>query len=85
MCQRTSGLVPAHLARHDVRCEHPDCVVPMCVMHQRAFEAGHLDLLRYLEPRWRQEIAHTVMHVGLITAYRRLTAGRFPSVAPSRD
>ena len=36
-------------------------------------------LLPYLEPRWRAEIAHAVQHLGMVSAYRRLTGGRFPS------
>jgi hypothetical protein len=35
-----------------------------------------LALLPYLEPRWRNEIAHAVMHLGLIGAYRRLDGRR---------
>ena len=60
-------------------CDHPDCVVPMCWLHHRAYDAGRLDLLGHLEPRWRTEIAHAVSHLGLISAYRRLTGGRLPA------
>ena len=60
-------------------CDHPDCVVPMCWTHHRAYDTGRLDLLRHLEPRWRTEIAHAVAHLGLISAYRRLTGGRLPA------
>ena len=60
-------------------CDHPDCVVPMCWLHHRAYDTGRLDLLPHLEPRWRAEIAHAVAHLGLISAYRRLTGGRLPA------
>ena len=61
VCQQTCGLTPAHLAaRARGGCDHPDCVVPLCWMHHRAFDTGQLDLLPYLEPRWRAEIAHAV-------------------------
>jgi hypothetical protein len=51
----------------------------MCWVHHRAYDTGRLDLLAYLEPRWRTEIAHAVAHLGLIGAYRRLTGGRLPA------
>jgi hypothetical protein len=80
VCARTNGLTPAHLAPRALGgCAHPDCVVPMCWAHHRAYDTGRLDLLPYLEPRWRTEIAHAVAHLGLIGAYRRLTGGRLPA------
>jgi hypothetical protein len=33
-------------------------VVPLCWMHPCAFDTGRLELLPYLEPRWRAEVAH---------------------------
>jgi hypothetical protein len=41
-------------------------------MHHRAYDAGRLELLPHLEPRWRAEVAHAVMHLDLVGAYRRL-------------
>lgn len=80
VCRQTKGLTPAHLAPRGMGgCDHPDCVVAMCRLHHRAYDTGRLDLLAYLEPRWRSEIAHAVGHLGLISAYRRLTGGRLPS------
>jgi hypothetical protein len=80
VCGKTNGLTPAHLAPRGMGgCDHPDCVVPMCWAHHRAYDTGRLDLLPYLEPRWRTEIAHAVTHLGLISAYRRLTGGRLPA------
>jgi hypothetical protein len=38
----------------------------------RAYDTGRLELLPYLEPRWRREVAHAVLHLGLIGAYYRL-------------
>ena len=64
-------------------CDHPDCVVALCWLHHRAYDTGRLDLLRHLEPRWRAEIAHAVGHLGLISAYRRLTGGRLPAADES--
>ena len=79
VCHKTNGLTPTHLVPESECCDHVDCVVPMCFMHRRAFHAGRINLLPYLEPCWRIEIAHAVMHLGLITGYRRLTGGRLPS------
>jgi hypothetical protein len=73
VCQQTKGITPAHLAARSLGgCDHPDCVVPLCWMHHRAYDTGRLELLPHLEPRWRAEIAHAVLHLGLIGAYRRL-------------
>jgi hypothetical protein len=80
VCEKTNGLTPAHLAPRGLGgCDHPDCVVPMCWAHHRAYDTGRLDLLVHLEPRWRTEIAHAVVHLGLISAYRQLTGGRLPA------
>jgi hypothetical protein len=74
VCLQTKGITPAHLAPRSLGgCDHPDCVVPLCWMHHRAYDTGRLELLPYLEPRWRVEIAHAVLHLGLLGAYRRLT------------
>ena len=59
VCLQTNGLTPAHLApRSPGGCDHPDCVAPLCWMHHRAHHTGRLELLPYLEPRWRAEVAH---------------------------
>ena len=80
VCGQTRGLTPAHLAPRSLGgCDHPDCVVPMCWTHLRAYDTGRLDLLGYLEPRRRAEVVHAVSHLGLIGAYRRLTGGRLPA------
>ena len=80
ICQQTKAITPAHLAPRSLGgCDHPDCVVPMCWLHHRAYDTGRLDLLPHLEPRFRAEIAHAVGHLGLISAYRRLTGGRLPA------
>jgi hypothetical protein len=78
VCLQTKAITPAHLAPRSLGgCDHPDCVVPLCWIHHRAYDTGRLELLPYLEPRWRTEVAHAVMHLGLIGACRRLT-GRQP-------
>jgi hypothetical protein len=77
VCQQTKGITPAHLTPRSLGgCDHPDCVVPLCWMHHRAYDLGELELLPYLEPRWRAEVAHAVIHLGLIAAVRRLAPGR---------
>jgi hypothetical protein len=42
-------------------------LVPLCWLHHRAYDTGRLELLPpYLEPAWRAEVAHAVLHLGLI-------------------
>ncbi len=73
VCQQTKGITPAHLATRSLGgCDDPACVVALCWMHHRAYDTGRLELLPYLEPRWREEVAHAVLHLGLIGALRRL-------------
>ena len=77
VCQQTKGLTPAHLAPRALGgCDHPDCVVPLCWMHHRAYDTGRLELLAHLEPGWRAEVAHAVIHLGLIGAVRQLGGRR---------
>ena len=77
VCRQTKGITPAHLAPRSLGgCDHPDCVVPLCWLHHRAYDTGELELLPHLEPRWRDEIAHAVLHLGLIAAVRRLRGRR---------
>lgn len=45
-------------------------------MPHRAYDTGGRELLPYLEPWWRAEIAHAVTHLGLIGAVGRLAPGR---------
>jgi heterodisulfide reductase subunit B len=53
-------------------CDDPDCVVPLCWLQHRAYDTGRLELRPHVEPRWRVEVAHAVLHLGLVGAYRRL-------------
>jgi hypothetical protein len=50
----------------------PPGVVPLCWMHHRAYDTGRLGLVPYLEPEWRLEAAHAVLHLGLAGELRRL-------------
>jgi hypothetical protein len=77
VCRQTKGITPAHLAPRSMGgCDEPDCVLPLCWMHHRAVDTGGLELLPHLEPGWRDDVAHAVMHLGLIGAVRRLAPGR---------
>jgi hypothetical protein len=77
VCEQTKGITPAHLTPRSLGgCEHPDCAVPLCLTHHRAYDTGRLELLPYLEPQWRVEIAHAALHLGLIGAVRRLSPRR---------
>jgi hypothetical protein len=80
VCQQTKGITPAHLTPRSLGgCDDADCVVPLCWMHHRAYDTGRLDLLPHLDPRRRAEIAHAVLHLGLIGAYRRLAGADWRS------
>ena len=71
------GVDPAHLCDRSLGgCDNPRCVVPLCRRDHRAYDEGKLDLLPYLEPRYRVELAHAVMHLGLARAYQRITNTR---------
>ena len=77
VCRETKGLTPAHLAPRSLGgCDHPECVVPLCWTHHRAYDTGRLELLPHLEPQWRAEVAHAVTHLGLAGAVRRLAPDR---------
>jgi hypothetical protein len=50
--------------------------VPLCWPHHLAYDAGRLELQPHVEPRWRAEVAHTVVQIGVIGAMRRLAPVR---------
>jgi hypothetical protein len=69
------ALVPSSLAsRAAEQPANPEWIrlVARCWMRHRAYDTGRLELLPHLEPRWRAEVAHAVLHLGLVGAYRRL-------------
>jgi hypothetical protein len=77
VCEQTKGITPAHLTPRSLGgCDDPDCVVPLCWLHHGAYDTGRLDLLRYLERHWRTELAHAVLHLGLIGALRQIRGRR---------
>jgi len=77
-CGSSGGVDPAHLVpRSRGGCDDPDCVVALCRLCHRAFDDGRLDLLPFLEPRHRSELAHALSHLGLIELLERLTAERW--------
>jgi len=80
VCGR-SDVDPAHLVpRSRGGCDHPECVVPLCRRCHRAFDDGRLDLLPYLEPHRRAELAHALQHLGLLALLERLTAERWATL-----
>ena len=66
----------AHVVPRALGCADALDVVPLCRACHRAYDAGELDLLPYLEPAWRPQVAHAVGHVGLIGALRRISGQR---------
>lgn len=69
---------PGHLCPRGMGgCDSPLCTVGLCRTFDgsgchRNFDDGKLDLLPVLEPRYREEVAHCVLHMGLEGARRRL-------------
>jgi hypothetical protein len=54
----------------------PTVVVASCLTHHRVYDQAALDLVAFLEPDWRREAAHAVLHLGLAGALRRLGGRR---------
>jgi len=77
VCHTPTRIDPAHVIPRSLGgCDHPDCVVALCRLHHRAYDRGRLDLVPYLEPGFRREAAHAVLHVGLARALRRISGER---------
>lgn len=69
---------PAHLVpRSRGGCDEPECCVPLCRAHHRLYDRAELDLLPYVEPGYRAEVAHALTHIGLIAVLRRVTGTRW--------
>jgi hypothetical protein len=82
VCGATHGVDPAHLIPKALGgCGDARCVTALCRDCHRAYDAGRLDLLPYLEPAWRAQLAHAVGHVGLIGALRRISGATGRGVA----
>jgi hypothetical protein len=77
VCGADKRVDPAHvISRSMGGCGDALCVVPLDRDCHRAYDRGELDLLPYLEPGWRAQLAHAVGHVGLIGALRQITGRR---------
>jgi len=77
VCGADRRVDPAHLVPRTLGgCGDVACCVPLCRADHRRYDRGELDLLPYLEPSWRPQLAHAVGHVGLIGALRRVTGRR---------
>ena len=73
------GIEPAHLIPRRMLVEgqeDPRAVVPLCPACHRLYDSGELDLLPYLEPVFRAELAFAVERFGLISTLRRVTNER---------
>jgi hypothetical protein len=81
VCGTDRRIDPAHLIPRSLGgCGDALCVIPACRAHHRAYDRGELDLLPYLEPVFRAQLAHAVGHVGLIGALRRISGN---AIGPS--
>lgn len=80
VCRNHQGAChPAHLIDRSLTTEgadDPRAVVPLCPEHHRAFDELGLDLLPFLEPHYRDELAFAVRRVGLVATLRRVTNDR---------
>jgi hypothetical protein len=71
---------PAHLVPRSLGgCDDADCVVPLCRPCHRDFDEHRLCLLPYLEPRYRPELAHALLHLRLVALVERVTGERWRS------
>jgi hypothetical protein len=69
---------PAHLVpRSPGGCHEPDCVVSLDRRCHRAYDRGELDLLPYLEPGCRAELAHALTHLSLLSLLCLVTGTRW--------
>jgi hypothetical protein len=74
VCGATQRVDPMHVIPRSLGgCGDPLCTVPGCRRCHRAYDSGELDLLPYLEPGSRAQLAHAVGHVGLIATLRRIS------------
>src|SRR5437764_14095436 len=65
VCGTDKRIDPAHLIPRSLGgCGDAACCVPLCRQHHRAYDRGELDLLPYLEPMCRAQVAHAVGHPG---------------------
>ena len=77
VCTADRRVDPAHLIPRSLGgCGDALCVTALCRRCHQAYDRGELDLLPYLEPAWRAQLAHAVGHVGLVGALRRITGQR---------
>ena len=77
VCGAEHRIDAAHLIPRSLGgCGDVRCVTALCRVCHRAYDAGRLDLVAYLEPAWRAQLAHAVGHVGLIGALRRISGSR---------
>jgi hypothetical protein len=77
VCGTDRRVDPAHLIPRSLGgCGDRLCVVALCRQCHRSYDRGELDLLPFLEPAWRAQLAHAVGHVGLIGALRRISGIR---------
>jgi hypothetical protein len=77
VCRVDRRIDPAHLIPRSLGgCGDAPCVTALCRWCHRSYDRGELNLLPYLEPGSRAQLAHAVGHVGRIGALRRISGGR---------
>lgn len=77
-CKRPDRSTPAHLIDRSLGGDDdPRAVVPLCLECHRLYDDGRCDLLPFLEPHYRAELAYAVELVGLVAALNRITNDRY--------
>ena len=90
VCRQHAGECdPAHIISRSVLTvgqDDPRAVVPLCRgCHDAYDQAGELDLLPYLEPHYRSEIAYAVERYGLLRTLQRVTNTHWTPVVDGEE
>lgn len=76
---REQPVTPCHVIDRSITTVGQDdalAVVPVCQRCHRQYDEYCLDLLPFLEPHWRDELAFAVQRIGLVATFRRVTNDR---------
>ena len=89
VCRQHAGECdPAHIISRAALTEgqdDPRAVVPLCRSCHDAYDHAGEDLLPYLEPHYRAELAYAVERYGLLRTLQRVTNQRWLAVERDRE
>lgn len=86
--QHDDACDPAHLIDRSLLTEgqdDPRAVVPLCRSCHDGYDERGGDLLPYLEPHYRAELAYAVERYGLLRTLQRVTGQHWAPVVESRE